>query len=156
MTVASARRVAWALWLVAATLLGAGIVVHLMEPAARDPYLPVEHSTLAITSFLLIALTLPTLGALIAGRLPKHPVGWLLCVGGLSELVRNMTGSLARLALVAHPDLPFGNETLWVSHQSAEFFVPSMTLAFFYFPDGRLPSPRWRPVVVLALAVVGL
>src|SRR5947209_371791 len=137
----------WALWLVAAALFVAGIVIHWTEPAARDPYVPEEHSTLAIASFLLFALALPTLGALIAARFPAHPVGWLLCAGGLSELVRNMTGSLARLALVAHPgELPLGGEMLWLSHQTSGLFVLSVTLAFFFFPDGRLPSPRWRPV----------
>src|SRR5207247_6346174 len=132
------RRLSWALWSIAAALFGGGVVIQLVEPDARDPYVPSEHSTLTIIMFLLFALAFPTLGALIARRFPAHPVGWLLCAAGLCELLRNMAGSLARLALVARPgELPMGNEMLWISHQAGSLFVPLVSLAFFFFPDGR-------------------
>ncbi len=33
---------------------------------------------------------------------------------------------------------------------------PILTLLFLLFPDGRPPSPRWRPVVQASVAVIGL
>src|SRR5207245_9842703 len=124
MSAATARRLSWALWWIARALFAGGVLIHVFEPASRDPALPPEHSTLTIVTFNLFALAFPGLGALIAIRFPTHPVGWLLCAAGICELLRNFSGYLARLWLIAQPGtLPFGDEMLWVSHQSSGLFV---------------------------------
>jgi len=157
MSSATARRLSWVLWWIAVALFAGGMLIHVFEPASRDPALPPEHSTLTIVTFLLYALAFPALGVLIAVRFPAHPVGWLVSAAGICELLRNFSGYLARLWLIAHPGtVPLGDEMLWVSHQSSGLFVVLLTLVFLLFPDGRVPSPRWRPLAVLIVALGAL
>ena len=157
MSRAGARRLAWGLWWIAVALFAGGVLIHVFEPASRDPVLPSDHSTLALVTFLLFALAFPTLGSLIARRLPTHPIGWLFCAAGFSELVRNLSGSLSRLAFHTHPEAPtFASLMLWISHQSSGLFVPLLIVAFLLFPDGRLPTRRWMPILLFAVAAAAL
>jgi len=152
-----ARRLAWGLWWIAVALFAGGVLIHVFEPASRDPVLPSDHSTLALVTFLLFALAFPTLGSLIARRLPTHPIGWLFCAAGFSELVRNLSGSFSRLAFHTHPEEPtFASLMLWISHQSSGLFVPLLIAAFFLFPDGRLPTRRWMPILIFVVVAAAL
>jgi len=54
-------------------------------------------------------------------------------------------------ALVANPgSLPGGEVMLWVYLWAFVATMPVATFMLLLFPDGRLPSPRWRPVAWLA------
>jgi hypothetical protein len=96
------------------------------------------------------AVTFPPLGLLLASRRPEHPIGWLLCAVGLLEGLDHFCGEYSVYALQAEPGfLPAGQAAAWVT---SWVYVPVITLGFFFtllFPDGRLPSPRWRPVAWL-------
>jgi hypothetical protein len=96
------------------------------------------------------AVTFPPLGLLLASRRPEHPIGWLLCAFGLLEGLDHFCGEYSVYALQAEPgSLPAGQAAAWVT---SWMYVAVTTLAFFFtvlFPDGRLPSPRWRPVAWL-------
>lgn len=94
-------------------------------------------------------------GAVLAARRPRNPVGWLLlsfafgfCAYPTLVLVTHWLGLDATsplwLRLVAWP----GNWVWLVSHASLIFLL-------LLVPDGRLPSPRWRPVAWVAIADLG-
>jgi hypothetical protein len=94
----------------------------------------------------LVAIGFSTVGAVIVPHLsPKNPVGWLFCAVGLSFGIIHFTAQYARYALLAAPGLlPAGQAAAgilsWV-------WVPAVGLNVFLgllFPDGRLPSRRWR------------
>src|SRR5215217_3589771 len=49
------------------------------------------------------AVSAVTVGAVLAGRRPRHPVGWLLVGLGLSSTAHDLTYSYTRYGLVARP-----------------------------------------------------
>jgi hypothetical protein len=91
------------------------------------------------------ALSAATVGAVIAGRRARHPVGWLLLGLGLGLTYQAFGSSYSRYGLVARPGALPGASYL------AGFFVGTLFLylacaAFVLLltPTGSLPSPRWR------------
>jgi hypothetical protein len=105
---------------------------------------------------LAIAVTFPTVGALIAARRPGNAIGWLFCAIGLSEAVAVFTGEYATYALITRPGaLPAGVALAWLSTWTwLPGVVLAATLLLLLFPDGRMPSRRWRPVAWLSVALL--
>jgi hypothetical protein len=90
-----------------------------------------------------LSLAFPTVGALIASRLPTNPIGWLFCGMGVLYGAGRFTGAYADYALVENFAFPGGEYVAWFS--SCVWFA-GLTLGVFLvllFPDGRL---RWRLV----------
>lgn len=105
-----------------------------------------------LTSTSAIALV----GAGLAGLRPRHPVGWLLLATGLPFLIGQSAESLAQMA-PSHEPTSHLLVAMWIANWIyAPALVPLFVLVALTFPDGRLPSRRWRPLLVLAasLAVV--
>ena len=86
-----------------------------------------------------------TVGALVAARRPHNTVGWLLLATAVSFAVQSLAEAYAWSP--SYPGyLLFAWLAAWV------WCVPVMLAGIFLplvFPDGRLLSPRWRPVVWL-------
>ena len=107
-----------------------------------------------------MAVSFSPVGALIAPRLPpRNPIGWLFCAIGLFGAMRLFAAEYAIATLVAVPGswlsaLPGGEALAWVSSWVwVLHFGPFLFLALL-FPDGRLPSIRWRPFASLVALVV--
>jgi hypothetical protein len=88
-------------------------------------------------------------GALIAARRPKNPIGWLSLAVGILWMLNNIASSYMLIGLrVADPgSVPYpvavGSLAGWLGPTAALLFG---TFPILLFPDGRLPSSRWRPV----------
>jgi hypothetical protein len=98
-----------------------------------------------------LSLAFPTVGALIASRLPTNPIGWLFCGMGVLYGAGRFTGAYADYALGESFAFPGGEYVAWFS--SLVWFA-TLTLGVFLillFPDGRLPSRWWRLVAWVAL-----
>lgn len=103
-----------------------------------------------------LAIVWSALAAAITDRMPRHPVGWLFILIGASHGVAVVAGQYALAAGVY--DWPARIAAGWISGWSwaPGMFLP-LTVLILLFPDGGLPSPRWRPVLWLAIAgIVGM
>jgi signal transduction histidine kinase len=155
-------RVKWpAPWWVAWTLVGVGVLTYPftlylgLAAGSHVPQLLQLGWWGAITP--LAAIEIGIVGALILRRNPRHALGWVAAVGGLCTSVSAFAGSYAAYSVTHGHVLPAGDFAVWLRGwlwypASIFFFVLIPVL----FPDGRLPSPRWRPIVWAAAAGIAV
>ena len=142
-------RVATLLAGLAVTALALGLVLQ-----AANGSLP----GLTDESWVLIPLALgfPVVGAAIARQQPRHPIAWIFLGSGLGAGIETLTYEYAHYALVTKPGtVPLGVAAAWVSDWVwTTGAIPVLSFGLLLFPDGHLPSPRWRPVAWLAAATL--
>jgi hypothetical protein len=94
-------------------------------------------------------------GGLIVWRHPRNRVGWLLVVAALTLAVSLASKSYAWTAYFGNVDLPARSLMAWLSHWLSVPAGGCLIVAMILFPQGRLPSPRWRwPMRVLIAAFI--
>jgi hypothetical protein len=107
--------------------------------------------------FPLGVLTLAVTGALITSRYPRHMVAWCFL---LAALVGELVLAFRSYGLYGIATAPGGAPAAaFVLGLSNRFWlIPScvLTIAILLFPDGHLPSPRWRPVVWMTVGAMML
>jgi hypothetical protein len=94
-------------------------------------------------------------GQLIISRLPRNAIGWLLSLIGLSVAASTFADQYALYGLAtARGSVPAARLAGWCGGTFALLAVMLLAFLVVLFPDGRLPSRRWRPVLWVMLAVV--
>jgi hypothetical protein len=91
-------------------------------------------------------LTFSVVGAIVASRHPRNPIGWIFCTVGLVTGLDALALGYAEFWLASGwGSRSFGETVAWFGTWA--WIVQTVALAFLLllFPDGRLPSPRWRP-----------
>jgi len=102
-----------------------------------------------------LAVGYSVIGAIIASRLPNHPIGWLCCAIGLIAAVDHFAGEYSLYALVAQPHpLTGGRAMLWLQGWFWMLFVGLIVFLLLLFPTGRPPSSRWRTFMWVSVAVI--
>jgi signal transduction histidine kinase len=102
-------------------------------------------------AFTPLLLAFAAVGAIVASHRPANPIGWLFQAEGLGFAVGVATDSLARHAIGAGAAPSSVAWADWLGAIGGELgFL--FVLAVLLFPDGRLPSPRWRVVAWLIIA----
>jgi signal transduction histidine kinase len=102
-------------------------------------------------AFTPLLLAFAAVGAIVASHRPANPIGWLFQAEGLGFAVGVATDTLARHAIGAGAAPPSVAWADWLGAIGGELgFL--FVLAVLLFPDGRLPSPRWRVVAWLIIA----
>ena len=156
----SLRAGSWLAW----SLAGLSVAMFLASVAlfflARSAPVPSGSSASRTVGDLLISapiLAFPIVGALIASRRPHNPTGWICLADGLLLMLLGLFDSYSVYGLAKPGSVPFPvaaaglGEWLW---------VPTVGLLAIYlvllFPDGRLPSRRWRPLAWLSGAIIVL
>jgi hypothetical protein len=145
-----ARVAAWLLAGFAALLLAAALVLLGLNGGH------VEAGRIGTYGILAVAVGLYAgTGRLIASRLPGNAIGWLLCLIGLLLAVTMLSEQYALYGLVTKPGLmPAARLAGWFSEATALLTVMVLFFLVLLFPDGRLPSRRWRPVLWAMFVVV--
>src|SRR5215208_2476613 len=149
----SRRTAAWLAWSLCAlcvVLMGLALllsflagelseVCHGAEPEVCRSVFPQLHLDKDQVFALLAAvlsLAYPTVGALIASRLPTNPIGWIFCGVGLLYAGQRFTEAYASYALRENLAFPGGQVMVWLSG----------VFVILLFPNGHLLSRRWRIV----------
>ena len=145
-----ARRVAWALWVVAAAQVAA---YALLAVADRSVQLHLYGYVAAIP---LVCFAFATVGAVVAARIPRNAIGWLFLAIALILLTTSDAQLYAiRAYLVAPGSLPLGAFAGWIG---SWLWGPGVALTVVFvpllFPDGTPPGRRWRLWARVATAVV--
>jgi signal transduction histidine kinase len=139
-----ASALSWVLTVLMAAAAGVFLVLGPGRPLPDDLF-----GGVAGAAFLVLSLAYGTVGAVISLRLPSHRIGWLFSLIGLLTALNALTYSYAEYGLhAAH--LPFAR-TAAVVWGALEVTAPLLVLSLLLLPDGRVPSPRWRPVAAMAL-----
>jgi len=114
-----------------------------------------NHTGMAELVFLLPVVCSAGVGGVIASHQPANPIGFFFLASALSFTTTMLAGEYATYGLVTNPgSVPAAEAAVWLS---AWLWVPGAVLVLvvvpLHFPNGRLVSPRWRPVVWLAFVL---
>ena len=150
-----AARLAWSLaGLYAVTFVAVVALTFLSLPAGAA-----RPSSIVGDFLLFVPFTaFPIVGALIASRRPRNPVGWICLADGLLWMLIILGEEYSSYGLANPGSVPFPvtiNALLY-----SWMWVPAVgllgTFLLLLFPDGRLPSKKWRPLALLSGAVIVL
>ena len=136
----------WAVLGLIGVLVIVGTWLALRRPAGAVPY------NLGFVVYAAIFLCPAPVGALIASRRPRHPIGWLMLAIGLVSATGGVFDESARQLYA--PKLELGAALFIVGDVLSRAVLVLYGILLLFFPDGRLPSRRWRPVVIAGVFAV--
>jgi hypothetical protein len=141
MSTRAAALLGWSVWALSLALTALSLLLLVMNSS---------HPDVPVYTFwaenVLFSIGYSTVGAVIVPRMPPgNPIGWLFCAIGFLWAVIHLIGEYAIYTLLAAPgSLPAGEAASWIY---SWLWVPGLGLLVFLsllFPNGRLPSDRWR------------
>jgi hypothetical protein len=154
----SPRAASWLAWSLAGlsfAMFAVGVVLYVLLRSGPVPSNLIAGRTVIDVLNSVPVLAFPVVGALIASRRPKNPIGWICLADGflwmfLSVIDYYGVYGLARPGSVPLPVVIYAlAQWLW---------VPTVGLLAIYlvllFPDGGLPSRRWRPLAWFSGVVI--
>ncbi len=103
---------------------------------------------------LIFGASFGVVGWLVATRRSDNPLGWVYLGAALSQVGLAFADDAANFGLVWAPGfIPFADVLSWVATWIwAPGYMLLISFTLLLFPNGRLLSPRWRPVAWLAVA----
>src|SRR5829696_10362232 len=151
----SRRTAAWLAWAVCVALVVLALSLDFFtdDSLTRSAFVFSRRPAPALAVLTgMLSLVYPAVGALIASRLPANPIGWIFCGVGLLYTAQRFAQAYADYALLVNFAFPGGEYMVWFSGL-VNFRGPVIAGIFvmLLFPDGSLPSRRWRIVAWTAV-----
>jgi hypothetical protein len=143
----AARRIAWTLWAFQVAVLVLQGTLTVIAPVTASDSSWGTTGRVSDVAFQLITFAFPMVAILIVHRQPYNRIGWLLlAVIGFVGALLNLLDCYSVYALVIDPgSLPGGAVTSALNESSWVWTIGTIGIFLvLLFPDGRLPSPRWR------------
>ena len=149
----TAAWLAWALWAPSVASAIAATIFVVLDWSARREAQP--NFSIVDALFNVMPLAFSTLGALIASRHHKNPIGWIFCIIGFNFALVSFADGYGVHTLYAVPgSLPAGSFLAWFSvWMGGPTSLIPFVLLFLLFPNGRLLSPRWRILAWLLVPI---
>src|SRR5215207_1775635 len=108
MSYRTAAWLAWAVWALSIALTALALLLLALIRSHPNTHIYdywFDNTTIVITA---------TVGAIVASRRPENPVGWLLCLSGLTTSISHFGSQYAIYTLLAKPNsLPAGEAFAW-------------------------------------------
>jgi len=155
----SRRATIWLAWSACAfsltlTALSVVLIVLLLRSEATIYYFWLETS--------MVTIGYSIVGAIVASRLPESPIGWLFCAIAFIFGVVHLSAEYAAYALLEPTrSLLAGEVCAWLTSWVWVFGLGLVVFLDLLFPNGRLPSARWRwfarftAIALLPAAILG-
>ena len=136
-------------WVVAALAVALGALATVLSALAGPHGSPWWENA----AFCLVVLASVVVGLLVAVRQPGNPIGWLVLANGPVVALFGVAEAYAQYAVLEDPGaLPGGRWAVLADHALWPLLFAPVAAIALIFPDGRLPSPRWRRIAVGAAA----
>jgi hypothetical protein len=154
----AAAWIAWSLSALSVAMFVTTVVLYFLTRSVQPPGSWGTGGFSLVLIFLLPFLAFPLVGTLIASRRPNNHIGWICLAAGIFWMLANLSSGYGQYGLLARPgSVPFpaaiGSLGEWM-------WAPALGLLGTYlillFPDGRLPSRRWRLLAWLSGVVIVL
>ena len=151
----SARAAAWLAWSACAVIsliFALSLVLIFLGWSTRMPedWVSWQEQAISVVGF----VGVPIVGGLIASHRPANSYGWLWLGLGMSFALMQFGQAYASYALVVEPgSLPVPRTVATVLGQGWGAAIIIVPFLFLLFPDGHLPTPRWRLVAWVTLLV---
>ena len=156
----SVRLAAWLAWSLAALCVAMYLASVLLLALIRTVRIPESwdvNTSLGLQLAGSLFLVFPLVGALIAARRPRNPVGWILLADGLLFALSGVFDYYRFYGVAVPGSLPF---PVVVAAISGFLWVPAVgllgTYVFLLFPNGKLPTRRWRALAWLSGVIIFL
>ena len=154
-----ARTIAWVVGVISVVFIVGSLLIMYLDRGVALPE-DVTEGDLSYGIDVLVNIFVPIIGIVLATRRPSSPIGWMFLLAGFFLGLGSFTQQYAIRGLIVEPDsLPVVYGVAWVANWSWAIPIGVLPLLFLLFPDGRLPSKRWRwvawfdAVVITALTV---
>ena len=151
------RTSSWLAWSLAALCLIsflAGVVLYVLLRSTQETRVPAAMSDPALirlVAFNVPFLAFPVVGALIASRRPGNPIGWICLAVGILATLGSLSELYVAYGTARSGSIPFVATVVALTQWAWVLPVGLMgTYLLLLFPDGRLPSGRWRPLAWLS------
>jgi hypothetical protein len=139
---------AWSLVALSVVLVAGGIT---LARTTRSPNLELPYGSAGgadnVILSLATVLAFAVVGAIVASRHPRNTIGWLFCSVGLAVGLNTLAKGYAEFWLASGwGSRSLGETAAWFATWAWTVLTVATTFLLLLFPNGRLPSPRWRPV----------
>jgi hypothetical protein len=136
-----------------AAALAAGILIVVMLVSTAVISSMTHQFKLSGLGQIALLLSFSVVGVIVAWHQPRNPMGWVMLGVTFFFILDDLAGSYAILDYRLHGgQLPLG----WLAVLLAPSWAPAVVLAglsLLLFPDGRIPSSRWKPMLWAYLAL---